>query len=766
MKNQLLFPLFLTLAFGACQRPDSESEASQDAGNLEEQAAVEALEIERARVQAEREALSAEREALRMEREAQLAAKEQELLDREADLARQDEEARLAAEALAAEQAELDRREQELSEVELGQAGTTVIDDWTVDEPEVVQEPVEDFSLFYDELEPYGDWFETPDYGYVYQPTVVIQNQSWRPYVHGRWVCSNLGWTWRSDEPFGWATFHYGRWALLAGRGWCWVPGSEWAPSWCAWREGNGHVGWAPLPPETLAYRKRGWGSGVDVDLGIASSCFNFVESRHMAASLASHRLPTARNRYFLQNTRGCTNIQYQGNRIIAGGPSYAEIHKAVKEPWPVRRLELDSIGRGKGDRDYRRGVERGNHLKLFAPSLDAPWNPKLRPRKVADSWGKVEVVRADGGLKETWSRRLEDARERQQANAQQWAQKNEDLRQSRELQLQRNREAVAAAQARVRENMSRQANLRRGNPRVPDQVESVPARGERRERPTVARVPATNATPAGVETTPDLKPKPQALPRGVSRTDRRDGPTAVVPSPGRPETSASQVNERIEEMRKRQAAARERAVDQKRAVQAVPEAQDRQPQASGPSMKERLAEARQKQEVAASERAADQARAKAEMQEKLRQQQEKVRLAQEQAKQEQQRKIQEQQERIRAIQEKAKQDQAERARQRAEQARQKEMADRQAAEQAAREKQAAAQRAAEQRARQQEELARRQEEARQAAQEKARQDQERAREAAEQRARQQEQNLQRIREAQEKMRERVREQQEQRKGR
>ena len=80
--------------------------------------------------------------------------------------------------------------------------------------------------MFYDSLSSYGSWFETPDYGYVWQP-VVVRDSDWRPYTRGRWACSDRGWTWISDEPFGWATYHYGRWALLRGHGWVWVPGSR-----------------------------------------------------------------------------------------------------------------------------------------------------------------------------------------------------------------------------------------------------------------------------------------------------------------------------------------------------------------------------------------------------------------------------------------------------------------------------------------------------------------------------------------------------------
>ena len=84
-----------------------------------------------------------------------------------------------------------------------------------------------DFDNFFQPLANYGSWFNTSDYGYVFQPTRIVHDTSWRPYTRGRWAFTDLGWTWVSDEPFGWATYHYGRWALLRNAGWVWVPSNQ-----------------------------------------------------------------------------------------------------------------------------------------------------------------------------------------------------------------------------------------------------------------------------------------------------------------------------------------------------------------------------------------------------------------------------------------------------------------------------------------------------------------------------------------------------------
>src|SRR6476660_9269087 len=69
-----------------------------------------------------------------------------------------------------------------------------------------------DVGFFYDDLAPYGSWAQRSNYGWVWRPHHT--SSSWRPYRQGHWVWTDYGWTWISDEPYGWATYHYGRWYL------------------------------------------------------------------------------------------------------------------------------------------------------------------------------------------------------------------------------------------------------------------------------------------------------------------------------------------------------------------------------------------------------------------------------------------------------------------------------------------------------------------------------------------------------------------------
>jgi hypothetical protein len=76
----------------------------------------------------------------------------------------------------------------------------------------------------YQDLDANGTWRSDPNYGEVWVPTVAVTAQ-WAPYHQGHWTwIAPWGWTWIDDAPWGFAPFHYGRWANL-GNAWAWVPG-------------------------------------------------------------------------------------------------------------------------------------------------------------------------------------------------------------------------------------------------------------------------------------------------------------------------------------------------------------------------------------------------------------------------------------------------------------------------------------------------------------------------------------------------------------
>jgi len=103
---------------------------------------------------------------------------------------------------------------------------------------------------FYEPLSAHGGWVEINGYGRCWRPAGV--SVEWRPYCDGHWVWTDCGWYWASDEPWGWACYHYGTWVDDSANGWVWVPGVEWSPAWVEWRVGGGFIGWAPRGPRGL----------------------------------------------------------------------------------------------------------------------------------------------------------------------------------------------------------------------------------------------------------------------------------------------------------------------------------------------------------------------------------------------------------------------------------------------------------------------------------------------------------------------------------
>jgi hypothetical protein len=276
-----------------------------------------------------------------------------------------------------------------------------------------------DVGFFYDQLAPYGNWIERPNYGWVWTPRNV--SASWRPYQAGHWVWSDEGWTWLTDEPYGWATYHYGRWYQDPELGWAWVPGSDWAPAWVSWQEGDGNVGWAPLPPganvnasydggpagpgyddgpayddgagsdDGPAYDEGpGYDDGPVYDegpgyddnyrydssyaygggyyggyaYGIAPSAYLFVPvSSFLAVDLFDFYLPWVRVSAFWGHTRNCTFYGYRGGHYFNRGVPFDHVRRYYHN---IPRYQLSELG---GFRGHGYRVE-GNRVAFFRPQV------------------------------------------------------------------------------------------------------------------------------------------------------------------------------------------------------------------------------------------------------------------------------------------------------------------------------------------------------------------------------------------------------------
>ena len=327
------------------------------------------------------------------ERKAEVDREVQQRLDAEHQAADQQK--------LAQDKADLDAREKALAEKESAAANTTAAE---APAPRERRESVsreipesrgpKSYDMFYTKLERFGEWRETSDYGYVWQPREA-QSRDWRPYTNGHWVYSDAGWTWVSEEPFGWATYHYGRWARLRGVGWVWAPGDEWAPAWVSWRTSNEYVGWAPLPPEARFDRHAGIHKWADNYYDIGPDQYSFVAQKEFGSQRVERSVvPVERNVMIVNQTTNVTNITYSNTTVVNEGPNYDEMRARSQEPIQRYRLER----RSEVNEEPSRAVVRGEVLEVTAPSITAQISQRPRTSKapllqvtVERDWGNSD---------------------------------------------------------------------------------------------------------------------------------------------------------------------------------------------------------------------------------------------------------------------------------------------------------------------------------------------------------------------------------------
>ena len=284
------------------------------------------------------------------------------------------------------------------------------------------------FDLFYNNLADDGDWYNTPEYGYVWQPFIAYKTDSWRPYSDGYWAQTDSGWTWVSYENFGWATYHYGRWTRLKDIGWAWVPGYQWGPGWVSWRTSDDYVGWAPLPPKvergvyegkivdrrspereaTIDYNDvesedDGYTANVDQDYDIGPANYCFVGTRSFGAPVLSEvLLPPQQNVTIIEGTTNVTNIYYnrEPNNVFVynGGPNYNFIEAHSEHP--IQRLQIERVQNTSYlEEGLRAGGNptqvRGGILQVAAPVIARrPVNfAQVKPAHVKQTIEQPQVV-------------------------------------------------------------------------------------------------------------------------------------------------------------------------------------------------------------------------------------------------------------------------------------------------------------------------------------------------------------------------------------
>jgi hypothetical protein len=336
--------------------------------------------------------------------------------ERKAEVERQVQD-RLAAERADAEKKRLADEQAALAYTTTELATATPAEEQEAPPAEEVSETTEtrteepstaSYGMFYEKLEPHGEWRETNEYGYVWQPREAETSRDWRPYTEGRWAYSDAGWTWISDEPFGWATYHYGRWVRLRRIGWVWVPGNEWAPAWVSWRTSKDYVGWAPLPPEARFDRRSGIHNWADNYYDIGPDQYAFVSSNDFGSEHVRRAVvPAERNISIVVDTTNVTRITFANTTIRNEGPSYEELRS--RGPHQIERYRL----RRERNTETQARV-RGDELEVSVPQLTIV-HDFVRPRRIKE---RVVDVNIDNGWTFTDRSAAERARTKIRAEA------------------------------------------------------------------------------------------------------------------------------------------------------------------------------------------------------------------------------------------------------------------------------------------------------------------------------------------------------------
>jgi hypothetical protein len=242
--------------------------------------------------------------------------------------------------------------------------------------PEGEQQPVT-VNQFYNTLAPYGSWVDVPDYGLCWRPTVAVTDSSWRPYSNnGRWLWTDQGWYWYSDYSWGWAPFHYGRWASYPGYGWVWAPDTHWGPAWVTWRSSRSYYGWAPLPPRChyvdgfgLYYRNSS--VSISFGFGLGSDCYTFIPinrfcDRRPGLYYSNHR---DGRRIFKDSVVINNYVSGKNNTVINRGIGVDRVAQANRGEVPRAQIRRTELASNRGSRAER--IENdGNTPVVVAPSV------------------------------------------------------------------------------------------------------------------------------------------------------------------------------------------------------------------------------------------------------------------------------------------------------------------------------------------------------------------------------------------------------------
>jgi hypothetical protein len=373
------------------------------------------------------------------------------------------------------------------------------------------------FGMFYSSLEPYGEWIALEGGVYAWRPMRVVAG--WRPYTEGRWAWTDDGWYWVSDEPWGWAAYHYGRWYYDDFYGWIWIPGYDWAPAWVEWRYGGDYIGWAPLGPYAV----------FNVSLGLFYRThwvtphyyWSFIDCRYFGHhQMHRYIYRAANNMRYIGRTRTIGNVRYDGGRIVSRGPepSYIERRGNVR----VARAEIADVADRAQERVVRSGG--GERIEVYRPKIEGREGAAERPGRVREADRSIGLdtreidVRSRETDREKSVRRSDDVR----VPPQQDRRIETQPEMKRESPVERRPEQVE----RKERSVERQNDGMRGQPGQQPHKEGQRAY-ERRERQVERKPESVDRTPTKRDDKPARQPEYKDSRRSPNpeRTIRRSEP-------------------------------------------------------------------------------------------------------------------------------------------------------------------------------------------------------------------------------------------------
>lgn len=412
-----------------------------------------------------------------------------------------------------------------------------------------------DYTAFYNDLAPHGQWFRDPRYGMVWVPRV---GAGFVPYqTNGYWAMTQYGNTWMSSYSWGWAAFHYGRWTFDQMYGWIWLPGRTWGPAWVSWRQGGGYYGWAPLGPGMSISMSFGYNPGFN--------CWTFVPAGNIYHTGGYNTYMRNVNIYNVYNrTTVINNYNRQGGRNYVLGPSRGDVEGSARRPVRVYNLS---------DRSTRGAASvRGNNISLYRPDV-AQVSRSTRNVDVRN----VRSIDVSSRNRNNGTDAVRNGRD-QQLNNNRGTRSNESLRPGSNINRSGSREAVNPQRNIAPRQDNRQLNTapdrvnpsRSVAPAAPSRTTS-PARDMDRRQNMTPAVPQRNITPAPPAR--QMSPAPERRQQNMAPAPSRN----MAPAPSRtmsPPPNSSRQN--MEAPRREMAAPRSSAPAVQRSSAPAPRMENR----------------------------------------------------------------------------------------------------------------------------------------------------------------------------------------------